>query len=119
VVVKKLYVNPLLDIFNRVEYYYTPFKHPRSKLLAVSGLITLPEIENLNNIKKWTIFEIDPVYGNDVKQIDISDIASVDYSELVLKPYRLEYGLYRFNLRVRYKHYFHHRPPSSRIRNNF
>ncbi len=52
----------------------------------------------MSNQKKWLIFKVDEITGQDMDQItqSLKNNPTIDYAEFVIQPQTLTYGLYRF-----------------------
>ena len=92
--------NPSLAIENGAPLFYKPVEFKRNELISFVGIVTINCNTSLENTKKWTIFEIDPVTDQSLKEITLPLNPTVDYAELVIQPNTLKYGLYKIVFRV-------------------
>jgi len=70
----------------------------KSDLFSLNGITTINCNTSLSNQKKWLIFKVDEITGQDLEQITQSfkNNPTIDYAEFVIQPQTLTYGLYRF-----------------------
>ena len=70
----------------------------KSDLFSLNGITTINCNTSLSNQKKWLIFKVDEITGQDMDQITQSfkNNPTIDYAEFVIQPQTLTYGLYRF-----------------------
>lgn len=87
---------PILDIIDKTPYFFSPVKHKRGTLLRNIGTTSINCNVTIKNDKRWTILKVDPLTGNKIVDVDISQVSSEKASELALDPNFLDYGLYKF-----------------------
>jgi hypothetical protein len=90
---------PQLSIKAQSSVFYQPVVYNRSQMIIIST-VTLLSCSDLSNVKNWLLFRIDPLTGLIQNQIQLFDNPTIYYSELVIKPNTLDYGLYRVIYRV-------------------
>lgn len=91
---------PKLDIANRTENFYAPTEYKKTDMVVIESTTVLLCGSNQNHIKRWYIYEIDPVTVEVLREIELIDNPTVDYGQLVLQPGELPYGLYKFVFHV-------------------
>ena len=87
---------PTVDILNKASLFYQPSFYKKNQMIVLETNLTLNCGSSLINFKKWTIFQVDPMTGNLRNQIQIMNNPTMEYSELVIQPGVLNYGLYQF-----------------------
>ena len=70
-------------------------------MILIESRTTLNCLESLLNIKTWTIFRLNELTGKNEQEIFIKNNPTIYYSNLVLQPQTLDYGLYRILLSVK------------------
>ena len=91
---------PSVDIINRSPLFYQPSLCSKNQMIVLETNLTLSCGNNLNNVKQWTIYQINPKTGDLLNQIHMLDNPTFQYSELVIQPGILSYGLYQFTYNV-------------------
>ena len=91
---------PTVSIINQASLFYSPAIAYKSNAIGQSSLITISCPASLNNTKKWRVYAVDPLYGRDTNEIDISQIPSAKSSQITLPERFLPYGLYRFQFTI-------------------
>ena len=87
-----------MEIESRTPLYTKPRIQTKSDLFSLSGITTINCNTSLSNQKKWLIYKVDEITGQDLEQItqSLKNNPTIDYAELVIQPQTLTYGLYRF-----------------------
>ena len=87
-----------MDIESRTPLYTQPRIQSKSDIFNLNGITTINCNTSLSNQKKWLIFKVDEITGQDLEQITQSfkNNPTIDYAEFVIQPQTLTYGLYRF-----------------------
>ena len=93
---------PTLDIENRAADFLTPVSFLRSKMFSLVGVTTLNCDSNLQNIKQWLVYDIDPMKGTmkSIKPINLGNNPSVYNAELFIPSNFLPFGTYKFIYKV-------------------
>ena len=74
--------------------FYRPYVLQRKDALSLSAEADLDCGSNVRTNNTWTIHEVDPRYGQVVRQVDIDDLPSRTHFDLVVPARFLPYGLY-------------------------
>ena len=87
-----------MDIESRTPMFTKPRIQTKSDLFSLNGITTINCNTSLSNQKKWLIYKVDEITGQDLEQITQSfkNNPTIDYAEFVIQPQTLTYGLYRF-----------------------
>ena len=87
-----------MEIESRTPLYTKPRIQTKSDLFSLNGITTINCNTSLSNQKKWLIFKVDEITGQDLEQItqSLKNNPTIDYAELVIQSQTLTYGLYRF-----------------------
>ncbi len=87
---------PTVNIANRSALFYQPTIYTKSQLIVIETSTVLNCGDNMNNFIQWTIYSVDATTGDIKKQINLQNNPTLQYSELVIQPGVLTYGLYKF-----------------------
>lgn len=87
---------PQITIVKRAANFFTPTQIKKTDMIVVDSTTVLSCSGNLNHVKRWTIYEIDPVTVEVIRLVELIDNPTQDYGQLVIQPGTLEYGLYKF-----------------------
>ena len=92
---------PIVDIAARATQFYSPKVYKLNQLLAISSQSWLNcSAINLKNSRKWRVYRLNETTGTQISELTISGNPTVEYSDLVMQPYALAKGLYRFTYQV-------------------
>lgn len=92
---------PLVEIQDAVKKFSDARKVYRKDSFRMVGLTSIQCTATLNNIKIWTMEEIDSTTGVKKRDIDLKSLKSSLTSELSVPSRFLKYGLYRVKFDVR------------------
>ena len=87
---------PVVSIVNQSANFFAPTEIKKTEMIVVESTTALRCSGNLNHVKKWSIFEIDPVTVEEIRLVELIDNPTQDYGQLVIQPGVLDYGLYKF-----------------------
>ncbi|XP_061175461.1 uncharacterized protein LOC133184410 [Saccostrea echinata] len=91
---------PKVSIKDLKPVFYNPEEVKRSAQVRIVGVTDIYCTQTLDNVKTWTVHKIDENTGEDVQEIDITNLPSHQTAELALPPRFLDYGSYRTNYRM-------------------
>lgn len=91
---------PKVSVKDLKPVFYYPQEVKRSSMVRAVGVTDIYCTTTLDNIKKWTVYNIDENTGEDLQEIDVSSLPSHSTAELALPPLFLDYGSYRLNYRL-------------------
>ena len=91
---------PVLNIENRASDFLKPMEIAKSKMFSLIGSTALNCDSDLQNRKQWSLYEIDSVYGSNIRKISLENNPSFYSSELFIKGNSLAYGTYKFVYQV-------------------
>jgi hypothetical protein len=91
---------PTLDIENRSPDFFNPTVIVRSKMFTLIGITILECDTNLQNLKQWFLYEINPSTGSTTRTISLNELGSAFNAELFIQGNYLAYGTYKFVYQV-------------------
>ena len=91
---------PIVSIINQASLFYSPAIAYKSNAIGQSATLSISCPASLNNTKRWRVYTVDSIYGQDTSEIDISQIPSAKSSQIMLPVRFLAYGLHRFHFSV-------------------
>lgn len=75
--------------------FFTPEKYMRSKIISISARTELSCNISSYLLVKWFVYQVDPVFGNNIATVKLSSNPSINNTELVFQPNTLSYGVYK------------------------
>ena len=92
---------PILQIKDQAPDFFAPTVYHRSNLFSLLSNTTLYSCcKVLYNFKTWLVFNADPLTGKLLDQVNLSNNPTLNFSQIVIQPYTLNYGLYSFVYQV-------------------
>ena len=90
---------PKLLLLTSEKSFRDPLRIPKRDPIQLTVHNTI-ECDDISNAKLWTIFEVDQNTGDELDEIDLSEVRSRTGSVLVIKSGNLDYGLYKVSYRM-------------------